>query len=195
MRMTNNRKLILQALSDGDGYDLPPFSVSSVRYMLENAFNFKWTGYDMKTIPSVIQIHRTMRDLFHGGLVVGTRFKCPPLSEGLAFWEVRYQLSSDVEKNFIISECQTLHRKVNKAKHGNSMFGGVFDMGLPAEEVKPLADKVRAMMQRTHPDKSSDYQEQFHLMKQCHEWIKQGIPLPVPTHTQGDKVAVKLTLT
>jgi len=195
MRMTNNRKLILQALQDGDGYDLPPFSVSSVRYTLENAFNFKWQGYDMKTIPSVIQIHRTMRDLFHGGLVVGTRFKCPPLSEGLAFWEVRYQLSSEVEKNFIISECQTLHRKVNKAVNGINFFGGIFDKGLPAEEVEPLKHKVRAMMQRTHPDKSPDYLEQFHLMKQCHEWIKSGIPLPVPTHTQGDKVAVKLTLT
>jgi hypothetical protein len=73
------------------------------------------------------------------------------------------------------------------------MFGGVFDMGLPAEEVKPLADKVRSLMQRTHTDKSPDYSEQFHLMRECHEMIKSGIPLPVPTHTAGDKVQIEIT--
>lgn len=39
------------------------------------------------------------------------------------------------------------------------------------------------MMQKTHPDKSPDYSEQFHLMRECHEMLKGGIPEPVPTHT------------
>jgi hypothetical protein len=34
------------------------------------------------------------------------------------------------------------------------MFGGVFDMGLPANEVKPLMDRVKVFMQKTHPRQS-----------------------------------------
>jgi hypothetical protein len=153
---------------------------------LENAFNLKWKGEPwegMKTLPSIIQIHRTMRDLWHSGLIVGTRFKCDFDSGCLPYWEVRYQLSSDVEKNHIISECQLLHRTVSKAKNGINFFGSVFDKGLPENEVQALSSKVRLMMQKTHPDKSPDYSEQFHLMRDCHEMLKGGIPEPKPTHS------------
>lgn len=195
MKLTKNRTLILQALAESNEYDKPPYSASSIRYTLENAFNYKWQGYDMKTLPSIIQIHRTLKDLWHGGLIVGTRVKDDGGFNGsLPCWVVRYQLSGEVEKNFIASECQALHRTVSKAKHGTNLFGGVFDMGLPASEVKPLSKKVRAMMQRTHPDKNSDYENEFKLMRECHEWIKSGIPLPVPTHTKGEKVKTQLTL-
>lgn len=186
MRMTKNRLLIMNALAETNEYETPPYSASSVRYMLENAFNYQWQGYDMKTLPSIIQIHRTMRDLWRVGLVVGTRFKCPPLSDGLAFWEVRYQLSSDVERNHIISECNALHRAVNKAKNGFNMFGGIFDKGLPPSEVKALSDKVRLMMQRTHPDKATGFEYEFNMMRECHEMIKSGISEPMPTHTATD---------
>jgi hypothetical protein len=178
MRMTNNRKLILQALQDGDGYDLPPYSASSVHYILENAYRFKWEGYEMKTLPSVIQIHRTLRDLWHSGLIVGTRKKADWYDNALPCWIVEYQLSSEVERNHIISECTELHKKLNKAVNGINFFGAAFDKGLPAEDVEPLKSKVRLMMQRTHPDKSPYYAEQFKLMRECHEWIKQGIPTP-----------------
>jgi hypothetical protein len=49
------------------------------------------------------------------------------------------------------------------------------------------------MMQRTHPDKASGYENEFRLMRECHEWIKNGIPLPVPTHTKSDKIKVEMT--
>lgn len=193
MKLTKNRKLILQVLQDGDGYDLPPYSASFVRGRLEDAFKYQWQGYDMKTLPSLIQIHRTLKDLWHSGLIVGTRKKADWYDNALPRWIVEYQLSRDVEKNFIISECQKLHRTVSKAKHGTNLFGGVFDMGLPASDIKPLADKVRAMMQRTHPDKSIGYENEFKLMRECHEWIKNGIPLPVPTHTKGDAIKTQMT--
>jgi hypothetical protein len=187
MRMTNNRKLILQALANNDGYDLPPFSASSIRYTLENAFNFKWQGYDMNAVASIAQIHRTLRDLWRGGLIVGTRVKCDV--HNLPHFEIRYQVAADVEKNHIISECQTIHSKLSKAVNGFNFFGAIIDRGLNPDDVKQLSNKVRLMMQRTHPDKSPDYLEQFHLMRECHEMIQAGIPLlnDISNATKGNK--------
>jgi hypothetical protein len=66
-------------------------------------------------------------------------------------------------------------------------------MGLPENEVKPLMDRVKALMQKTHPDKAAGYEHEFKQMKQCASWIRSGIPLPTPTHTAGDKVKITLT--
>ncbi len=193
MKLTNNRKLILQALAESNQYDNPPYSAYNVHSTLKDAFNYKWQDYEMKTLPSLIQVHRTLKDLWHSGLIVGTRKKADWYENALPCWIVEYQLSSDVEKNYIISECAAIYRQVGKAKFGTTMFGGVFDMGLPANEVKPLADKVRTMMQRTHPDKAIGFENEFKQMRECHEWIKSGIPLPVPTHTKGDVIKVAMT--
>ena len=190
MRMTNNRKLILRALQL-DGVDLPPFSVSSIYHNLESAFTYKWSGWDMKTLPSVVQIHRTVRDLFYGGLIVANRVKCDAVVGGLPYWELRYQLSSDVERNFILSECQLLHHKVGKAVNGVDLFGMSFGKGLPLDEVEPLKSRVRVMMQCTHPDKAPGFEHEFKLMLKCHEWIKDGIPLSTPAYVQsGNAVEV-----
>jgi len=80
MKMTTNRKLILLALQDcTDG--TPPHSASNVGYILDTAFNFEWIGYEeLKSIPSNQQIHRTLKDLLHDGLIVGSRVKEDGLS-------------------------------------------------------------------------------------------------------------------
>ena len=41
MKLTQNRRLILKALSDSDGYDLPPYSARNIHYMLKDAFAYK----------------------------------------------------------------------------------------------------------------------------------------------------------
>ncbi|MFI3154634.1 MAG: hypothetical protein QX199_00615 [Methylococcaceae bacterium] len=46
-----------------------------------------------------------------------------------------------------MAECSTVYSKVQKAKHGFNLFGGVFDMGLPENKVMPLMLKVKAPMQ------------------------------------------------
>lgn len=74
------------------------------------------------------------------------------------------------------------------------MFGVVFDMGLPIEKVKPLLMQVKALMQRTHPDKADGYADQFKQMKQCSDWIKSGIPLPTPTHQVNEQVTLNNSL-
>ena len=104
------------------------------------------------------------------------------------------ELSTDVYRNALITECQAVYKKVDKAKNGFNLFGGVFDMGLPENEVKPLMLKVKGLMQKSHPDKANDYEHEFKQMKQCATWIRAGIPLPdTNTHTAGDNVSIVLT--
>jgi hypothetical protein len=98
--MTFNRKLILSALQETfDG--LPPHSASFVQYTLQAAIKYKWTGepYEsMKTLPTIQQIHRTLRDLWHEGVIVGTRVKEDWRDNCLPCWVIYYQLSEDVYK-------------------------------------------------------------------------------------------------
>ncbi|WP_146086196.1 hypothetical protein [Methylobacter tundripaludum] len=184
MKMTTNRKLTLLALAE-TGDDLPPYAASSIAYMMTNAFNYKWPRYEeLKSIPNKQQIHRTLRDLWRDGLIVGTRFKeDAPYGGGLPSWVIRYQLSSEVEFNFMAATCNALHRKVDKAKHGVNFFGSVMDMGLPPDEVAALTVEVKRILQKTHPDKVPGMGDQFKQMIQCRDWIKSGIPLSAPTHS------------
>jgi len=183
MKMTVNRRLTLLAISQGNG-DEPPYSALEVAGMLDNALTYKWQGYEaLKSVPNKQQIHRTLRDLWRAGYIVGTRLKeDAPYGGGLPCWVIRYQLSNEVEYNHMVTTCNVLHRKVDKAKHGINFFGSVMDMGLPPDEVEALAVEVKRLLQRTHPDKVQGFDTQFKQMIQCRDWIKSGIPLPAPTH-------------
>jgi hypothetical protein len=197
MKMTFNRRLMLSVLAEDIDGSPPPHSAGAVSYNLDNAFNYKW-DYGlypgMTTLPNKRQIHRTLKDLCDGGFIVGNRVKIEGYNGRLAYWEVQYQLCGDVYRNTLIADCNAIYRKVNIAKNGSNIFGGVFDMGLPAIEVKPLELYVKTLMQRTHPDKVQGFQEQFKQMVQCRDWIKSGIPLPTPTHTAGESIKTqKLT--
>lgn len=189
-RMTKNRRLILQVLADElpDCGGNPPYPASSVFYALSNAVEYKWDDYgDMVTLPSIQQIHRTLRDLWHDGLIVGSRTKQDGINNGLPYWEINYQLSSDVYTNWIKSECDEVFNKANKAKHGFNFFGSVMDMGLPADEVEVLRIKAKSLIQKTHPDKCTGLGYQFKQMKQCIDMIRDGIPKPMPTHAAADR--------
>jgi len=183
VKMTTNRKLTLLAISQGNG-DEPPYSASAIGDMLRQAITYQWPGFDaLKSAPNKQQIHRTLRDLWRNGLIVGTRFKDEPYGGGLPCWVIRYQLSSEVEYNFMAATCNALHRKVDKAKHGINFFGAVMDMGLIPDEVAALSIEVKRLLQRTHPDKVQGFDAQFKQLIQCRDWIKSGIPLPAPTHS------------
>ena len=197
-RLTFNKRLILDALTM-DMDSPPPHSANAIFYILETAFDLQWSGiYEgMKTKPSVNQIRRTLRALASEGLIVCNRTKQEWFDSSsckLPYWELEWQLSGDVYRNALITECQAVFKKVDKAKHGFNMFGGVFDMGLPENEVKPLMLKVKGLMQKTHPDKAAGYEFEFKQMKQCSDWIKSGIPLPTPTHQVNEQVQVNNSL-
>ncbi|MGZ8190052.1 MAG: hypothetical protein ACXWTS_02350 [Methylococcaceae bacterium] len=196
MKMTFNRQLILSVLSENIDGSPPPHSAGTIGYSLENAFNCTWNVEpyaSMKTLPNKRQIHRTLKELWQGGFIVGSRVKIEGYNGQLPYWEIEYQLSNEVYKNTLIAECNAIYRKVDKAKNGSRFFSSVFDMGLPASEVKPLMLRVKGLMQKTHPDKANGYEDQFKQMMECAAWIRSGIPLPTPTHEAGEKVTLKLT--
>jgi hypothetical protein len=84
----------------------------------------------MKTLPNKRQIHRTLKELWDDGFVVGNRIKVDGYNGRLSYWEVEYQLSSDVYLNSLIADCNEIYRKVNIAKNGSRFFSSVFNMGL-----------------------------------------------------------------
>jgi hypothetical protein len=193
-RLTTNRRLILNVLADHIDSDPPPHSAYSILYALENAVKYQWEGYEgLKDVPRKEQLYRTLRDLLAAGLVVVERQKDEPLENGLPYWCNYYQLAGDVGKNAIIAECNEVYQKVRKAKYGWKLFASVFDMGIPADGVKPLMGRVKALMQKTHPDRVEGLEHEFKQMQECSRIIKSGLPLPTPTHNANDRVVLKLT--
>jgi len=181
MKLTKNRKLILQLLAESEGDDCPPHSVSNLMYLLDNVIRFQWKGYEhcaLIKVPSKQQMHRTIRDLWFEGYLVGSKSIEKPIENGLPSRVINYQLASEVNQNFIVSECQAIYKKVNKAKHGINLFGKPFDYGLSVDETKLITDKVKVMLHKTHPDKQQGFIDQFNQMTQCMVWIREGIPLP-----------------
>ena len=189
MKMSFNRKLMLAVIADEIDCCPPPHTASSIRYALESAINYNFKGEyyeNMVTLPSKRQVYRTLVDLWNSGLIVGWRIKSDGYNGTLPFWEVEYQLSGDVHRNGLVNECNAVFNKVNKAKHGISFFGSVMHMGLPACEVVLLKQKVKSLIQKTHPDKAAGFEEQFMQMKACSDLIKSGIPEPTATHENSN---------
>jgi len=182
-RTTFNKRLILEALTENFDSQ-PPHSASSIFYILENAFNLKWSGiYEgMKTIPSENQIRRTLRSLAKEGLIVSRKVKNDwggAKQNRLPYWELEWQLADDVEHNALITEIQAICNKVERAKYGVSLFGCTpFDYGALPDDVQIMKAKLKALMQKTHPDKADGYTEEFKQLKNCMSMIRSGIPLP-----------------
>ena len=190
MKLTFNRRLMLAVIADEIDCCPPPHTASTIRYALESAINYNFKGEyyeNMVTLPSQRQVYRTLVDLWNSGLIVGWRIKSDGYNGTLPFWEIEYQLSCDVYRNSLINECSGVFSKVNKAKHGINFFGAVMDMGLGASEVALLKYRVKSLLQRTHPDKTAGFEEQFMQMKACSDWIREGIPEPTATFTEGSQ--------
>lgn len=192
MKTTFNRRLILSVLAESIDGTPPPHSAGSVFYRLENAFEYKWDCglyVQMKTLPNMRQIHRTLKDLWHAGLIVGSREKHDPMTpNSLPGWVVSYQLSGDVYRNDLVAQCNDVYQQVDKAKHGVKFFDAVFDMGLPASEVSTLALRVKVLLEKTQAD---GFEHEFQRMQQCAAWIESGIPKPKPTAVDRPKSIVK----
>jgi hypothetical protein len=133
-------------------------------------------------LPSLNQIRRTLRSLAKEGLIVSRKVKndCGGVSlNRLPYWEQEWQLSDDVDHNALITEINDICHKVQRAKYGVSLFGSIpFDYGALPEDVAIMKTKLKALMQKTHPDKATGYVEEFKQLKDCMSMIRSGIPLP-----------------
>ena len=193
IRTTGNRLAILKCLTEPneDCGHYPPYSASSIEYMFEHGY--KW--YGAKKPVSISQINRTLRDLLLAGLVVRESRLDEDADRGLPQRVWYYQLASEQDSNALKKEVQKLHHAVDKAKHGSRFFTSIFDMGLPADEVPLLLARAKSLMQRTHPDKIHGFEDEFKMLQECRKWIKDGIPLPQPSHESGALKTVDVKLT
>ena len=187
MKTTKNRKLILRLLDDNfeDCGGCPPYSASSLHYMLHDMNMAGWyakqDGIDPPKCkpPSIQQIHRTLKDLANAGLIVckyrlNEACGVGSLPQRVAYW----QLAERVEYNAMVNACNQVYNKTKRAKFGINLFGATFDQGLPADEVLALKTEIKSLMQRTHPDKATGFDEQFKLLQEALTWIKDGIDSP-----------------
>ncbi len=126
MKLTKNRKLILQLLDEEMEDSMPPHSVGYLHSTIKTMAKYKWSGYPDVKAPDRSNINRTVIDLLNAGLIVVSRRKQDPYGNtGLPWWEKEYQLASSVERNHLIKECDQIHRAVNKGKNGVNFFGAV----------------------------------------------------------------------
>jgi len=155
--------------------DPPPHSVSEIKSKLEDMHRYG----SLKHKVTKQQLHRTVNDLWYAGLIVASRTKVDVFSWCQPYWERQFQLSESVDKTWIITEVNRLHRKTERAKFGITFFGSApFDYGLIPDEAKELEKAVRSLIQQTHPDKQTGYEDEFIKMKDSLALIKSGIPLP-----------------
>lgn len=174
--MTFNRQLVLTALTEYDE-ETPPYSATAVTYTLKNAFVFKWSGIysRMKTAPNLSQVHRTLRDLAHGGLIIGEKILSADTGHPLPQYEIRWQLVGHEERNQIVADCNKLYSRIKKAKHGNNFFGSKIGWGLLEADLVDLTAQVEYMLSRV---KTLKHEPQEVLMLKCLDIINSGIPLP-----------------
>ena len=163
---------------------LPPYSASSLHYMIEAIANcgddeYK-ADYGISKAQSMRQIHRTLNDLEKAGLLaVSKHLEASYNQHQLPRWIKRYQPIAHKERNQLLADVKEICRKVTRAKYGVSFFGSpAFDYGALPDDVAIMKTTVKSLMQKTHPDKADGYTDLFKELKHCMTLIRSGIPLP-----------------
>lgn len=166
-RFTQNRIEILRCLTEGNpDCGLPPYSVSSIHYMLYGLdFETPKTQRTKVYRSQCGQIRRTLNDLANDGLVIMGREKMTE-ANGLPYWENVYQITAMAEQNHFEKELRDIDRTISNAYTGiGALFGVKSDgEGLTATEIAELTHRVKGIIQKTHPDKGGN-ECQFMKMK------------------------------
>lgn len=160
LKPTKNRSAIIRCLTEpnSDCGGVPPYCASSVHYMLEH--NHSWYGLDKPV--SISQINRTLRDLFSAGIVVKESRIDDPLADGLPVRVNYWQMAHEIERNKLLAEIRAVLGDAEKA-HGTFFFGtdNYFEKPYNSEQKAVVIADIKAMMQRTHPDKVKGFDGEF----------------------------------
>jgi hypothetical protein len=197
MKSTKNRKLILRLLNENifDCGGCPPYSASSLHYALHNnRYAELYAEQDnvpppANEPPSIQQIHRTLKDLATEGVITCEYRLDVPYGKGLPQKVAYWQLTDRIEFNALVSSCNKAYDKTKRAKFGINFFGAIIDQGLPENEVETLKADIKALMQRTHPDKAPGLIDQFKQLQAALQWIREGIDAPTETNNQARAIA------
>ncbi|MEI6067953.1 MAG: hypothetical protein WCP96_11460 [Methylococcaceae bacterium] len=176
--MTFNRRLVLLVLSEPTEGTQPPHSAATIMYTLEAAYKYQWTEglyADMRFVPSKPQLYRTLRELWQGGLIVGSRYKHEGDNGRLPYWEVEYQLSSEVDRNSLLREIDQALIKAGQV-HGVFLFTTDCFFREPFDPA-PVIVSLKALMHRTHPDKVAGYETEFDQLGKALKYARAKIDL------------------
>lgn len=188
MRMTAHRNLVLAALQDagGDCGD-PPHSAADVLYTLDMAHRCNYRGYGhVKTKPTKQQLHRTLKELWHAGVIVASRDKYDRPNT-LPGWVIRYELAEGMFERALEHRIDRLAYKVNRALHGIvfGMFGAKpFDRGVTPGVAAELQAELDALLARSDDPR----------LHECRAAIEAGLPLPdnyLPKDAKGLKAIMQ----
>jgi hypothetical protein len=173
LKQTRNRKAILKCLTEqSSDCGLPPYSASDVYYMLE--LNFKWYGAAKPVSTS--QINRTLRDLLKAGVIVKETRIDEPRDTGLLGSRVNYyQLADAVDRNTLLREIDQVLRTASSV-HGTFLFSIDHFFNEPFDSAPVIAD-IKALMQKTHPDKVAGYEVEFDQLNKALKYCRSKINL------------------
>jgi hypothetical protein len=184
MRLTKNRELILGILDSKNNdmesdYGYPPFTCSSVRYRLKEAYENGWLISDMSVeiVPSAKQIERTMRDLVALNLAVVTK-KLTEVYGSLNCDKFvnHYELPHQTLRNQLIPDVHNLQRKVNHIT-GRCLFTGrITPKTIDTSSYEGLAKSLKSMMGKTHPDKlgHNEFSNEFIKLKKDLDFLREA---------------------
>jgi hypothetical protein len=170
MKQTRNRQVIIKCLSEpnADCGGAPPYSASSIRYMLEQAP--EWYGAPRPV--SISQINRTLMDLYVAGLIIFEyRLDEPYGKQGLPQRVKYWQMAADVERNQLIAEVNAVCRTAQRA-HGVLFFGGLIEKPFDETQKTAIIKDLKALMQKTHPDKVDGFLNQFKQLQAALVYVR-----------------------
>jgi hypothetical protein len=176
MKQTKNRLVIIKCLTEHneDCGGAPPFCADSIRHMLE--YNYEWYGAAKPV--SISQINRTLRDLNKAGLIVFESRICDPIGDGLPQRVKFWQMAADVDRNKLLCEIDNACNAAKKA-HGTFLFSRdvYFDKPMDSDQKNALIKELKALMQRTHPDKVTGLSDEFKRLKQSLNYVRSNTDL------------------
>ena len=173
LKQTRNRKAILKCLTEpnADCGGQPPYSASSIHYMLEHSF--EWYGANNPV--SISQINRTLRDLLKAGVIVKVSRIDEPFENGLPRLVNYYQLTNEVDRNELRREINRALRTASQV-HGTFLFTTDHFFEKPCDPAPVIAD-IKALMQRVQPDKTPGYESEFDQLNKALKYCRAKINL------------------
>ena len=127
---------------------------------------------------SISQINRTLRDLHNAGLVT-FEYRIDEHTQNKLPQRVKYwQLTAEIERNKLLAEVVDACRKAGRA-HGLMFFGGLVEQPFNDEQKAAIIKRLKALMQRTHPDKTEGFTDQFKQLQDAIEYVRSNIDLTV----------------
>lgn len=150
----------------------PPYSASSIHFMLNHTPD--WYGAPKPV--SISQIHRTLRDMYAAGLVA-FEYRIDDGFNGNLPQRVKYwQLADAVDRNKLINEVNGACRRAGRV-HGVKMFGSLMFEPVGEAEKKQVVKDLKALMQKTHPDKVDGFTDQFNQLRESLNYVRSNIDL------------------